>query len=201
MAAGARGASAWTDNVDIALFVSGDRDEVKGTCENRALSQTKNRDGYEGPISGFDLKFIELGKDADGDAFGAMAIETNDRPVATGAQRKPTVAEVVFEAAFDELAIRKPHRIPVGTFKLMGFTDDALREESYRLYVPGKEGGKEANDDAKRAAWNRAMQSKYLLSKYPRETRDGIAWIWSQDEEREAWNAKERNERELFLKD
>jgi hypothetical protein len=195
MAAGARGASAWADNVDIALFVSGDRDEVKGTCENRALSQTKNRDGHEGPISGFDLTFIKLGTDADGDPFGAMAVETNDKPVATGTKRKPTDAEVIFEKAFDELAIRKPYRIAVGSFKLMAFTADALRKEFYRLYVAGKEGGEEPNQTAKRAAWHRALKSVFLLSRYPRETRGDTEWIWSIDEQREAWNtAKERGE-------
>jgi hypothetical protein len=196
MAAGARGSSAWLDNVDIGLFVSGDRDEVKGTCENRALSQTKNRDGPEGPISGFDLTFVELGKDAYGRPFGAMAVKTNDKPVNAGTKRKPTDAEIVFEKAFNELAIRRPNRIAVGSFWLMAFTEDDLREEFYRLYVPGKEGDERAKKAATRAAWNRAFHSIFIVSQYPRENREGVGWVWSIDEQREAWNAKERNERE-----
>jgi hypothetical protein len=195
MAAGARGASAWTDNVDIALFVSGDRDEVKGTCENRALSQTKNREGFEGPISSFDLTFVALGRDKDSEPFGAMAIQTNDSPVTAGKKKPPTAAEIIFENAFKEAAIRHPARIRVGEHDLAGVQEDDFREVFYEKYSPGEE-DTDKTRDAKRKAWKRCLQSVTLLARFPRETRSGVMWFWDCKEQREAWNAKARNERE-----
>jgi hypothetical protein len=182
--------------VDIGLFASGDRDEVKGTCENRSLSQTKNREGFEGPISGFDLTFIELGKDKDGDPFGAMAVETNDKPVSAGPSRKPTVAEIIFKHAFNELAARNPTRIRVGPHSLIAVQATELQKEFCKRYVTGED-GKETSAEAKRKAWKRALLNVFLLNQYPRETRGEIEWIWSVEEEREAWNAKAKPERDL----
>jgi len=182
MSAGARGASAWLDNVDIALFVSGERDEVKGTCVDRALSQTKNRDGPEGPIAAFDLKLMELGTDADGEPFGAMAVEPDlKRPVACGKPHKWTDTEIIFKDAFNEVAITRKQRIRVGPHWLPAVEVTALREEFCKRYATGE--GKETNLDTKTKAFRRALKNTFLLQRYPRETRDGVEWIWSAKDE------------------
>jgi hypothetical protein len=59
---GLRGASAWRALCDVVWSSIGDRNHLTGEIKNRKFALAKSRDDFEGEISGFDLSFVELGK-------------------------------------------------------------------------------------------------------------------------------------------
>ena len=83
---GLRGSSAFRAGADVVLAVLAKRDAATGGVSARELAMTKARDGEEGQLSGFALRFVPLGLDDDGEAFGSCRVE----PIAalTGATRK-----------------------------------------------------------------------------------------------------------------
>ena len=56
---GLRGASAWKGSADVVEGVLADIDPLSGRASNRELVCTKARDGEQGPVSGFELEWIE----------------------------------------------------------------------------------------------------------------------------------------------
>lgn len=62
----------------------GDRNQLTGDIKNRQFAITKSREDVEGVISGFDIKFVELGKDKHGDPFGACYVV--EKPFARAAK-------------------------------------------------------------------------------------------------------------------
>jgi hypothetical protein len=83
---GLRGASAWRGSADIILSVTAEIDPTTGNVSNRQLSMAKDRDGAQGPLTGFSLKPVPLGLDDAGKAFGSMVA------VAEGGTSKTTNA-------------------------------------------------------------------------------------------------------------
>ena len=75
---GLRGASAWRGGGDSVLSVLADRDHTTGKCRNRQLALAKSRVGEEGWTAPFDLRFVELGKDEDGEPYGACYVEPGE---------------------------------------------------------------------------------------------------------------------------
>src|SRR5262245_34024270 len=71
---GLRGASAWRGSADVVLGTLADIDPLSGRASNRELVCPKARDGEQGPISTFDLKFIELGIDDDKEFYGSCCV-------------------------------------------------------------------------------------------------------------------------------
>jgi hypothetical protein len=71
---GLRGASAWRGSADVVLGTLADIEPLSGRASNRELVCPKSRDGEQGPISAFELKFIELGVDEDGEAYGSCCV-------------------------------------------------------------------------------------------------------------------------------
>ena len=71
---GLRGASAWRGSADNIVGVLADIDQLSGRASKRELVCVKARDGEQGPISPFDLEFIELGLDADGEIYGSCCV-------------------------------------------------------------------------------------------------------------------------------
>ncbi len=99
---GARGGSAHRANNDIELFCTANRSRVAGTCSDRQFAVTKYRDGPEGPIGGYDLKFIQLDVDEDDAPDGAMAINFTGADTAkAGKSGKPLTRS---QQAFDQSA-------------------------------------------------------------------------------------------------
>jgi hypothetical protein len=66
------------------LSVLADRDDATGEAKNRRLALTKARDGIEGPIAPFSLRFVPLGQDDDGASFGTCAVTTLIAPPTAG---------------------------------------------------------------------------------------------------------------------
>jgi hypothetical protein len=75
---GLRGASAWKANADFVLSVLADINCVTGEASNRSLAAAKDRDGAQGPIGPFSLKYIALGEDERGKGWGTMVAVPED---------------------------------------------------------------------------------------------------------------------------
>jgi len=69
---GLRGASAWRANADFVLSVMADIDPQTGDVSNRQLAIAKDRDGSQGPLTPFMLKWVELVVDDCGNPWGSM---------------------------------------------------------------------------------------------------------------------------------
>jgi hypothetical protein len=69
---GLRGASAWRANADFVLSVMADIDPQTGDVSNRQLAIAKDRDGSQGPLTPFMLKWVEIGVDDSGSPWGTM---------------------------------------------------------------------------------------------------------------------------------
>ena len=82
-AVGLRGASAWRASADIVLSVTADIDAISGHVTNRQLSMGKDRDGAQGPITGFTLEPVTLGVDETGNPFGSMVAVPIDTPASS----------------------------------------------------------------------------------------------------------------------
>jgi len=72
------GGSGWRAGADVVLSVIADRKELTGEVTGRELAVAKARDGIEGPIAPFTLKFAELGIAEDGDPFGTCVVAPSD---------------------------------------------------------------------------------------------------------------------------
>jgi hypothetical protein len=71
---GLRGASAWKGSADVIEGVLADIDPLSGKASNRELVCTKARDGDQGPVSPFELQFVELGLDEDNEIYGSCCV-------------------------------------------------------------------------------------------------------------------------------
>jgi hypothetical protein len=69
---GLRGASAWRANADFVLSVMADIDPQTGAVSDRQLAIAKDRDGSQGPLTPFTLKWVEIGVDDSGNPWGTM---------------------------------------------------------------------------------------------------------------------------------
>jgi hypothetical protein len=72
---GLRGGSGWRAGCDAVLSVLADRNEITGQCRDRRIALAKSRVGEEGWTSPFDLQFVKLGEDEDGEPYGACYVE------------------------------------------------------------------------------------------------------------------------------
>ena len=71
---GLRGASAWKGSADVIEGVLADINQLSGKASNRELVCTKARDGEQGPVSAFELEFVELGLDEDNEIYGSCCV-------------------------------------------------------------------------------------------------------------------------------
>ena len=70
---GLRGASAWRANADFVLSVMAEIDPQTGNVTDRQLAVAKDRDGAQGPLTPFELQWVDLGVDEKGKAWGSLA--------------------------------------------------------------------------------------------------------------------------------
>lgn len=180
---GIRGGSNWTGHGDVVLAVYADRDKT-GKAENRRLAITKHRDGEEGPISGFELRFIEIGKHPIyGDPYGSCVIDPCDadwkaKANATGIA---SPAQLMFENSFNEIALRgtTPRRVHGDGPVVQAVHLDSVETEFKSRYVCEK-GTPEQQQAARRKAWQRI--SKKMLSPGGGYAADvdkmGVQWVW-----------------------
>lgn len=98
---GLRGASAWLGGADVVLSVTGDKDRATDRITNRRLSLAKTRSGEAGPIAGFDLQYVRIGFDEDGEEYGAAFVKKTSRVIAEDATPKASRAARVYLASLE----------------------------------------------------------------------------------------------------
>jgi hypothetical protein len=156
---GLRGASAWRAGCDTVLSVMADRDNTTSKCRNRALVLAKSRTGEEGWRVAFDLSFVELGKDEDGDPFGACFIEPGEaESIITSAKAKPLPrAARAYIDALHIVAGENGQKVrPFGSegSEVNAADREHVRDEFYRAWPADGEDDK-AKKNAKRQAFGR----------------------------------------------
>jgi hypothetical protein len=175
---GLRGASAWKGSADVVEGVLADIDALSGKASNRELVCTKSRDGEQGPISPFELEFVTLGTDADGELYGSccvVPITGQSRFEKTTALTKSqrTIQEAISEALDNHGKIITP-RAGMDAVKAVRVSD--VREEFDRRYVVTEaDPAKAAN--AKRMAFKRSLD-RLPTSQYGAGSYQDADWIW-----------------------
>ena len=178
---GLRGSSAYRGGADAVLSVLADRNQVTGEVGARSLNLAKTRSGEEGPIAAFALRFVQLGTDEDGDAFGACVIDAAVGEPLPSTQKRPQrdpLPIVALRGAFDEVLITHGREVAVrGSGETVrAITVDDLRPEFRRRYATGEQDGDKAANTV-RQALKRALAA---CPKHGFHTAawDGQEWLW-----------------------
>lgn len=157
---GLRGASAWRAGCDTVLSILADRDQTTGACSNRRIALTKSRVGEEGWVAPFDLRFVPLGVDEDGEEFGACYVEPGrleDTAVPGGAksQRPPRAARVYLDTVSVVLSDKSQKVRPFGFegSEVVAVDREDVRAEFYRAWPADGE-----SDNARAAARQKAFR-------------------------------------------
>jgi hypothetical protein len=175
---GLRGASAWKGSADLVVGVLAEIDPLSGRASDREFVCTKARDGEQGPISPFELEFVRLGIDSDGDVYGSCCVvpsEGKSRFERTAKLSKG--ARAVQDAIGDALdsfgKIITP-RVGMPAVKAAKVAD--IRREFDRRYVVDEvDPAKAAN--AKRMAFKRALDG-LPPSQFGAGSAEGADWVW-----------------------
>jgi hypothetical protein len=175
---GLRGASAWKGSADVIEGVLADVDPLSGRASNRELVCTKARDGEQGPLSPFELKFIKLGVDADGDDYGSCCVlptEGNSRfdKAAKLSKSARAIQDAIAEVldGCGKIITVRPGMASVAAVKV---TD--VRAEFDRRYVVDEADRAKATH-AKRMAFKRALDH-LSPSQFGAGSAEGADWIW-----------------------
>jgi hypothetical protein len=156
---GLRGASAWRAGCDTVLSVLAERDQTTGQCSDRRLALTKSRVGEEGWTAPFELRFVNLGEDCDGDEYGACYVEAG-RPedIITTVKEKgpPRYAKVYLDALSVVVGDRGRKVRPFGSegSEVTAVDREDIRGEFYRLW-PADGEDEQARTAAKCKSFNR----------------------------------------------
>ncbi|GJE57300.1 AAA family ATPase [Methylobacterium thuringiense] len=142
---GLRGSSAYRGGADAVLSVLADRNQVTGEVNERSLNLAKSRSGEEGPVAAFSLRFVQLGIDEDGDAFGACVVEPAldaPPPSTRKAPVRDPAAIVALKGAFDEAMMNDGRDVFVmgdtsGPI-IRAVTVEQIRPEFRRRYASGE---------------------------------------------------------------
>jgi len=175
---GLRGASAWKGSADVIEGVLADIDPLTGRTSNRELVCTKARDGEQGPISPFDLEFIELGLKDDGEIYGSCCVVPKAGQSRLEKGPAPTKSQRTIMAAIDEALdscgkVITP-RAGMPQVRAVKVTD--VRAEFDRRYVVPDSDPTKASA-AKRMAFKRALDH-LSPAKFGAGSCEGADWIW-----------------------
>jgi hypothetical protein len=177
---GLRGASGWKAGCDAILSVLADIDQLTGAVKHRELALAKSRDGEAGPVAPFDLVFVELGTDSDGDAFGSIYVEPRLDKASQIAATVPVAREseylTVFRQAFTDCACI-PYLVRGVGPAVQAVRLAEVRAEFVKRWVTG-ETDAEKRASAIRTAFSRGK--RYAREKdFGFETAgDGTEWVW-----------------------
>jgi AAA domain len=175
---GLRGASAWRGSVDIIEGVLADLDPLTGKASNRELVCTKARDGEQGPLSPFELEFVTLGLDAEGEQYGSCCvvpiIGQSRFEKAAKLSKSQRALRDAFAEALDTTGKTITPRCDMRPVRAAKVTD--IRKEFDRRYVVDEADPVKAAN-AKRMAFKRAVDL-LPLSEFGAGSVEGIDWIW-----------------------
>lgn len=178
---GLRGSSAYRGGADAVLSILADRNQVTGEVTTRSLNLAKSRWAEEGPIAAFALRFVQLGTDDDGDAYGACVVEPklDEPPPSTRkAPQKDPLPIVALKGAFDEMLMIHGRDVQVrgAGETVRAITVEELRPEFRRRYAT-------AETDGDKAAATIRQALKRALSACPKHgfktaAWNGEEWLW-----------------------
>jgi hypothetical protein len=175
---GLRGASAWKGSADVVEGVLADIDPLSGRASNRELVCVKARDGEQGPISPFELEFVELGLDADCEIYGSCCVVPADGKsrfdqAATRSKGARAIQDAINEALDGQGKFITP-RADMAPIKATKVTD--VRAEFDRRYVVDEADPAKAAP-AKRMAFRRALD-RLPPTQFGAGSAEGADWIW-----------------------
>lgn len=175
---GLRGASAWKGSADIVEGVLADIDPLSGKTSNRELVCTKARDGEQGPISPFELQFVKLGVDADGDDYGSMYVAQTEGQSRFDKNAGPNKGQRALIDAIDEMMNGRSELITprAGMPTVRAVKVVELRQEFDKRYVVAEADPKLAAS-AKRMAFKRALD-RLSPTLFGAGASGGADWIW-----------------------
>lgn len=175
---GLRGASAWTGSADLIEGVLADIDPLSGKTSNRELVCAKARDGEQGPISAFDLEFIELGLNDDGEIYGSCCVVPAERETKAGKARPPGKGRAaILDAIAETLDNCGKYIVPrTGMPQVRAVTVAQVRAEFDRRYVTDETDPVKV-DEAKRKAFKRALDG-LSPTHFGAGSYDDADWIW-----------------------
>jgi hypothetical protein len=176
---GLRGASAWKASADVILGVLADIDPLTGKTSNRELVCAKARDGEQGPISPFELEFIELGLKDGGEIYGSCCVVPKeggkwhfDKKAAPSKSQRSILTAIA--EAIDSAG--KPITPRAGMPQVRAARVSDIRSEFDRVYVvDGKDLLK--IEKAKAKAFKRAIDH-LPLTEFGAGSAEGFDWIW-----------------------
>lgn len=178
---GLRGSSAYRGGADAVLSILADRNQVTGEVTTRSLNLAKSRWAEEGPIAAFSLRFVQLGTDDEGDAYGACVVEPklDEPPPSTRkAPRKDSLPIVALKGAFDEVLMTHGRDVQVrgAGETVRAITVEELRPEFRRRYAT-------AETDGDKAAATIRQALKRALTACPKHgfitaAWGGEEWLW-----------------------
>jgi hypothetical protein len=175
---GLRGASAWRGSADIIEGVLADLDPLTGRALSRELVCAKARDGEQGPLSPFELQFLKLGVDADGEPYGSCCVvpiagQSRFEKAATLSKSQRAIQDAIAEALDRHGKVITP-RAGMATVKAVKVTD--VREEFDRRYVVDESDPAKASN-AKRMAFKRALDH-LSPSQFGAGSAEATDWLW-----------------------
>jgi hypothetical protein len=175
---GLRGASAWKGSADIVLGVLADIDLLTGRTSNREFVCVKARDGEQGPISPFELQFVELGLDDDREIYGSCCVVPIDGQSrfdkkATLSKGQRAIQDAIHEV-LDGMGKTITPRAGMPPVKAVKVSD--VRIEFDRRYVVDADDADKAAE-AKRKAFKRALD-QVSPSHFGAGSAEGADWIW-----------------------
>lgn len=184
---GMRGSSARRGFGESIIAALGDRNELNGTCDNRRLVHSKNRNGEEGPIGEFDIKTMELEEDDTGKKIKAGYFVFND----TTDFRKDTKQKLRLSEA-DKIFMKSLNVVYSEAREIRPFEDDTkctvkavelgkVLHEFSSCYIANSDTEKNKTR-ATRVAFNRALNKAQVSNRaYYRSISNGPyigEWIW-----------------------
>ncbi|MCJ2139418.1 AAA family ATPase [Methylobacterium sp. E-066] len=179
---GLRGSSAYRAGADVVLSLLAERNQATGEVKGRSLNKAKLRDGEEGRIAGFNLRFVELGTDNDDEPFGACVVEPDlDASAVAPPPRKEALPIRAFREAFHEVMIQSGREVEVRGSgpRVRAITLEELRPEFRRRYTTVDTDETKA-DAAIRQGLKRAIDACPKQG-FETATWGGEKWFWRVD--------------------
>jgi hypothetical protein len=150
------------------------------------LALAKAHDGEAGPVGPFDLEFVELGRDSDGDAFGsAYVVPRLDRvpSIMTPAPFREPESLMIFRQAFIDVAISSsfPYWVRGSGPEVKAVRLLDVKAEFANRYPTG-EADEEGRKDAIRSAFNKAKKAARERNAFAFEADDNeTELVWALD--------------------
>lgn len=181
---GLRGGSNWRGGSESVLAVYVQRDEVNKVTK-RELSLFKSRVGEEGPIAPFELQYVRVGDDEDGDPIGTcIVVPGQPSELAISVARAPkenpdNLAVTAFKKAFNDAMVAfGEDRSVQGDGPLVRMVKlSHVRDAFDRFYVADVSDEK-GRASAVRTARNRARKDVLANRTYESGAWGGDEWIW-----------------------